>query len=503
MENQYALGVDSSNYGAGAGAFKSDILGYEDWSTFAKAVQTSSYDVDHANLSGVAALRPESLEPVMRSVVGSMESLTMLRALKRTATQSSVDEWMVQTSLGGQLDGFFNSEGGDINSDVGEYERQLLFMKYMMTQAQISHVASTQKLKAMQLRALENNNAMLRLSIGLNRALYHGDSRISPLQFDGLRTLLERDEFTGGSHVIDLQGTSDINAVVERFFMLKATVQEQGNFGNITDIYSDTFTQNDLDMSLFPKYRVAMTDMRNSTELGLPVSEIRTSMGNMKMNQDIWINNNFNSKPAFARNPKLPDDYPDTPTVVLTKRAAAAGEGVGFTAAQAGTYWVSIAPRDAKGIEGIPTTPQSVTVALGDVIVATVTPAGNGKAYGFVEYRSTQNPVAAVTIDDLRLVKAVPASKTANRTSVFALVDDNTEIPGASTLYLINKVPGSIQWKQLLPATQFPLAATNSAVYKWAVLLYGALQLGVARHHFVLKNYVPANAIWKPFTVAA
>ncbi|MHA0048577.1 phage capsid protein [Deinococcus sp. PEB2-67] len=499
--HDYRLGVEASQIGAGSGAFSEGLVSYEDWNTFAKAVQTSSYEVDHANLSGVAALRPESLESVMRAVVGSQESLTLLRDLKRTATQSSVDEWMVQTSLGGQVDGMFNSETGDINSDVGEYEREILFMKYLMTQVQISHVASTQKLKSTQLRAQENNNAVLRLSIALNRALYHGDSRYAPLQFDGIRATLERDEELAATNIVNLRGTSDINEVVERMFMFKAVVQEQGNFGDITHIYSDTFVQNDLDMHLFEKYRVSLNDNPRNLELGAPVGKIRTSMGEITMRQDIWIDNNFNSKPAFAKNPKLPDDYPDTPTIVVTKRAKTGNE-VGFTAAQAGTYWVSVAPRDAKGVEGIPTTPVSVTVAAGEVITIQVTPALNGKAYAFAEYRSTQDPTTAVNFHAMRLVRKFAAKKTNNRTDPFTAVDDNSEIPGTSTLHLLNKTPASIQYKQLLPVTQFPLAATNSAVYKWAVLMYGALQLGIKRHHFVLPGYLPQGALWKPHKVA-
>lgn len=486
--DQFGLSV-SSGMGLPNGA---QISSLEDWSNFAKAVQTSTYQTDHANLTGMAALRVESLEPTLRSVVAQDDTLTMFRALKRTPTTSAVHEYMTQTSRGGQFDGMFNSELGQIRQDVGDYKRDVLQIKYMMTGAAISHVASVQSLHGAQLRARENENALVRLSVGVERGIHHGDSRVAPNQFDGIKSTLEQKR---SQNVIDLQGLSDANELAKLLFYYKAAVRQQGNYGDITDFVSDAFVQNDLDLSLFPQYRVHLDANPTDLMLGAPVSGIKTSMGNIKTSSSIWLDNNDNSKPKYVQNGnKLPDNPPGAFTAALAANAAPVA-GSRWTAGHAGTYYYSFAPIDANGVEGLPTTPASATVAANGSITGTITHNADGKATGIAIYRSTQNPTSAPNLADLRLVARIPVSNGASTT----WVDKDIDIPGSSTIELINKKPEAISFIQLLPATQFPLYATSSAVIPWAVLLYGALLLGIPQHHYVLKNYLPSNATWKPY----
>jgi hypothetical protein len=157
----YGLGQDLVVAGQGIPA--GGIGTYEDWNAFVKAVQTSTYETDHAQLTGLGAIRLESLEGTLRAVVEREETFKLFRALKRQPVTSAVHEFAVQTSIGGQPAGAFNSELGAIASDVGEYERRIVFVKYLMTMAAISHVAAVQK-GIINLKAQENMNALLRLA---------------------------------------------------------------------------------------------------------------------------------------------------------------------------------------------------------------------------------------------------------------------------------------------------------------------------------------------------
>lgn len=495
MDNNFALGIDQFQIGAGMGLPSGGITSFEDFEAFAKAVNENLYQTDHANLTGVAALRVESLEPNLRAIVGRMESLTLYRALRRLATSSSLDEWMVQTSLGGQVDGVFNGPGMSINSERGEYERHTLRIKYLETMAQIPYVETLQKLRGIQLRAIENDNRMRALAIGANRALYHGDEDISPLAYDGIHAQLRK--FDGGSHIVDMKGSSDANELATTFFELAAEVADQGNYGQVTDFYTDRFLQNDLDTYLFPQYRVRLDSDPSSVMLGAPVAGIKTSYGDILSNTDIWLNNNFNAKAAFAKNPRMPDGAPGTPTVVATPQAGYTGSR--FTAARAGTYYVSVASVNEKGIQGIPSDPVSVTVAAGGAIKIVATQANDARATGGVVFISTQDPASAPAIGDLREAFRFPFQRGSNVLNPVTVYHDLSDIPGASSVALIRKDPEAIQVKQLLPATQFPLAATDSAVVRWAILLYMALQLGIPQHHYWIKGYVPKGARWKPF----
>ncbi len=476
---------------SGAGIPAGGIETFEDWNAFAKAIQTSTYETDHSQLTGVGGLRVESLETTLKKVIEKEESFKLFRALKRQPVGSSVHEYTVQTSIGGQPGGAFNSETGDIGAEVGEYERQITFVKYLMTQAQVSHVASVQK-TIVPLKARENTNALLRLSRAANWSMYHGDASVAPMQFDGIEAILRG--WRGGSHIKDAQGSSDVGAIVDTIYASFAEVLGEGNFGKLTHVYMDPITQAALDRYLDPAYRVNLDNNPASLQLGAPVTAIRTSYGNVFTEQDIWIEGPENAKPAFAKYGRVPDDAPGAPTVSAT---ANVGAGSRFDAAKAGTYYYVVAAIDERGVEGIPSTAVSGAVAADGSITLTITPNADRKQTGYAIYRSTQDPASAPDLGEYRLVKRIPAN--ADRTADTVFEDKNEDIPGSSKLYLLNRDPESISWIQLLPATQFPLYPTNKAVIPWAVLLYGALQLSIPNHHFVVKNFVSPLASWKPF----
>lgn len=472
----------------GVGMPDGGITTMEQFQEFAKAVSTNSWNTDHATLTGMSALRLESLEMTMRAVVAKQESARLFKDLKRTPVTSTVHEWMTQTDLGGQFDGLFNSELGDISSEVGNYARNVMRIKYMMTQAQISHVASVQGIAGATLKARENKNAITRLTIGANRALYHGDETVAPNAIPGISAQLRA--FDGGSHIIDAQalGVTDPNLLAQLMFQLKADVQQEANFGDLTHMYLDQYTQNDLDLHLFPQYRVHLDAQPTSLMLGAPVSGIRTSNGNVGTVQDMWINNPTTAMPQYAKKGKTTDGAPGALTATVVAAANLAGSF--FDTPKAGVYYYSVAPIDANGVEGVPSAPASATIAAGGG--ATVTRAVNvdGKATGWALYRSTQDPATAPTLKDMRLVAKFPISQA-------AYIDGNQKVAGASSVYALNRDPESIQIAQLLPVTQFPLFPTRAAVIPWAVLFYWALQLGIPQHHYVIENYVPKNG-WQP-----
>lgn len=485
----FGLGEVYSGNGIPAGG----ITSYDDWNAFAKAVQTSSYQTDHAQLEGFGALRPESLENQLKKVIETEDTFKLFKALKRMPVTSTVHEWSVQTDIGGQPAGAFNSELGAISSEVGAYDRRIVFLKYLMTQAAISHVASVQR-GIVNLKATENRNALLRLGRAANVSMYYGDSSVAPMQFDGIYKQLKT--FKNGSHILDLEGSSNVQALVDTIYTAFAKVIGQGNFGKLTHIHLDPLTQVALDRYLDPAYRVVLDNNPKTVDFGAPVSAIRTSFGQLATENDIWIENSDNSSPAYARYGKVPDSAPGAPSVVSTPNAGPVA-GSKFTATRAGTYYLVVAAIDERGVEGQPSAAVSATVVANGAIDLDITPNADRKQTGYAIYVSTRNPSAAPSLSDYRLVERIPANP--DRTAATSYSFKMDKIPGASKLFLINRVPESIAWVQLLPATQFPLYPTNSAIIPWAVLLYGALQLGIPQHHFVIENFLPPQATWKPF----
>lgn len=476
------------------------INSLEDWDNFAKAAQVSSYQTDHSSLTGVAAIRKESLEPSLRGVVAKMDSFKLWKAIRRQPTTSAVHEYMVQTSRGGQVDGMNIGEMGEVQFDVGDYQRKIARIKLFVTGVELSHFADVQTLEGQTLKARENENGLVRIANAVERSLLVSNSAASPNKIDGF--FKQVDDFNAGQNVIHMDGSSDINELTDLIFQAKADVRQEGVYGDITDIYLDAYVQNDLDRNLFPQYRVQLDNNPTSLQVGAPVTGIRTSYGNIKTNETIWSNNAKNTAPQIVKSKgRMPDKVPAQPTLVVSAVAPGAntpGAVTGWTAARSGVFFYAFASVDADGREGVPSALQSGTVAAGGALRAVATAGvGANRATGGRIYRSEQLGVndPAPTLADLRLVCEVAFAD--DNTSTY--VDVNQNIPGSSSVPLMNMVPEAIQWLQLRPATQFPFAVTNTLAQRWAILLYGTLMLGQPQHHYYIKGYLPKYAPWKPF----
>lgn len=473
------------------------INSMEDWENFAKAAQTSSYQTDHATMTGLAAIRKESLEPTLRAVVAQSDSYTFYKELKRQPVTSAVHEWMSQVSRGGQMDGMNISELGEVQFDVGDYRRHVEKLKMFATGVQITDFANAQGLEGEALRARENENGMVRLAGAIERALLTSNEAYNPNKINGYKAQLTN--FEGGRNVINTNGLNDINEVIKLVFQANADVRQEGSYGKgITDIYVDAYTQNSLDENLFKQYRVQLDSHPSSIEYGAPVGGIKTSFGNIGIKSTIWNNNAANTQPLIVKNKgKLPDSCPAVPTITVTPVAAGvAGGATGWTAERAGEYYYYVALTDADGREGPLSVVQSGTVATsGALKIAGQAGPSTVVATGGKLYRSTQDPATVPQPKDCRL----SGEFAVNADGSFTYVDVNQYIPGSSSIPAMTLVKEAIQWLQLKPTTQFPLYATNRLVIPWAIVQYGTLMLGQPQQHYLFENVLNPNAPWKPF----
>jgi len=127
-------GLQNIVFGGGLPGFPGGIRTWEDWQAFAKAVQTAGdpHALDFkAGLTGVPAIRLESIEATLRSVVEREESFRLFRRLQPVPAYSSVAEWATQVGIGGDLADAFHSETADIRGDAGQYKRNVLRVKYL------------------------------------------------------------------------------------------------------------------------------------------------------------------------------------------------------------------------------------------------------------------------------------------------------------------------------------------------------------------------------------
>lgn len=492
-----------AQFGGNIGVNKdfNSITSLEDYQAFAKAVQTAGEAnvLDYkGSLTGVPAIRYESLEATLRAVTEREETFSLWNRLTRRPVTSSITEFSTMTNLGGDFAETYHGELSDIRAGRTEYQRDIVKIKYLMQRAEVSMVAM-QQATIEDVKAQENTSATTRILRGLEWGLYSGDETIVPEQFDGIEAQLTKKR---PQNIIDMKGssdTSDLYQVMRKSFADVTT--PFGGFGKITDAYLSPNVQTDLDQYLDPAYRVALNS--GDIEYGSPVTAVKTTFGNIKFNNSVWIPEgdlDYISSPIAARQRgQASSGAPDAPTLAAVGAAGVAGVSQ-FVTGREGTYYYGVACLNEKG-EGVLSTITAATVAVDGKVTLTITPPAVPNMTGFAIYRSIQDPATVPTANDLRLIKRIPVPDLATPADNVVFEDNNLDIPGASKIFLFDLDAQSINWEQLLPMQQFPLYPTSRATMPWAVLLFGALKLGYPQRHFLLKNYIPKSSTWQPHTV--
>lgn len=452
------------------------------------------YGTDVSALTGGGALRIQSLEKTMLSTIQENKHFALFNELAKSDATATVDEWTEQSGVGGRLGGSTNTETGSIDSAQGSYARRVGMVKYLMTRREVSFV-STITNNIIEAEAVEARNGALQLLTDAEFLSFEGNSAVVPTEFDGIATLMADGVTAGevsGDNVLDAQGAS--LASIDLVNKAASTIAGYGNFGTPTHIFMSQKTQADFDTNLDPAFRVPLTDVPGGgIMLGSPVVGIRTSWGNIKTINDVFIRDEEQMVPYQVLNSADATKYAALAPSAVAGVAATDSASM-FTAPRAGNYYYFVTGLSASG-ESTGVASAQVAVAAGDKVTLTITASSGGQETGYAIYRGRLNGTNAA--NDVRLMTRVP--KGTGGTTTY--VDLNRDIPGTTKAYVLNMAPGAmaINWRQLLPMLKFPLYPTVSAVVPWAQLMFGYLRVGKRRQHAMVKNIMPAGALWKPF----
>lgn len=456
---------------------------------FYKAIQ-AGYGTDHASLSGGAALRRESLEATLLTVVQRTKHFVFWNKCPGSKATATVDEFSIQSAIGGFPGGAFNGELEDIQEASGEYDRKTLLMKYMMTKGRVSVVAEVQSQNGLQdAMVVEERNRTLELLTSANWGCYYGDSSCNPREFDGLYALLKANG-TDDS-ILDLRGQPP-SAVAKEFVDSAALVWGYGRWGMLDNSFHSALVQADIDQKLDPAFRVVLNGNTGSIRLGAPVDAIKTSFGTINMNVDPFIQE---GQPPF--NNRGPEFVANVSNAGLVAPATVAGNsaptpGSQFAAGQNGNYYYGAEAGNKNGRSAFVKSGQ-VAVAVGDGVTVTITHGVNDVSTYFQVYRSRRN--GTNDDSDFREMLRVPKANAATT----VIVDLNADIPGTSMIFLTTMIDDAVTFRRFLPMTRFPLYPTTRAEHVWAQLLFGALRLGKPQQHRVIKNVLAQGQPWRPF----
>lgn len=463
-----------------------------------KALQASDYQTDVSTLTGGGSLGVQSLDTAMKTTIQENEHFTLFNRLASTSATNIVDEYVRQTGVGGFLGGSTNSQMGVVRAAQGDYSREVGLVKFLMSLRQVGYVLNIGK-NIVEATAVEERNGALQLLTDAEYLLFHGDADASPTQFDGIFKQID-DEIAAGKmsadSVIDLQGAKLDS--VEAFSKVNVAVSRYGSWGRSTDVFLPNSVQNDLNSGLDPAYRW-MPSGGNTPVVGGHVEGIRLTNGVLKTNMDTFIHDE-----AHPMVSPFEVNFASVATAnVAFKPAsltgvAAADASSQFTTTRAGNYYYAVEAIGANG-EGMTALTKSaqIAVAAGDKVTLTITQSAATTETGYRIFRSKQD--GTNTTADFRLVKTV---KKAGATTTY--VDLNRDIPGTVSMPLLNMGPSAdaIGWRQFQPMTKIPLpfGIGGMPVISWFQFLFGYLRVTKPKHHGYIKNVLPSNALWRPFT---
>ncbi|EIP9221084.1 hypothetical protein LT875_002531 [Salmonella enterica] len=457
---------------------------------------------DVANLAGGGALGVQSLDTAMKTTIQENEHFTLFNRLAQSNAINIVDEYSVQSSIGGHLGGSTNTQMGVVKAANGEYKREVGFVKFLMTLRQVGYVLNIGKNIAEPV-AVEERNGALQLLTDANYLLYHGDAEASPTQYDGIVKTMENAVAQGlasDEQIVDMQGKSLDS--IDAFTKIQQIVSSYGSWGNSTDVFMPYSVQNDLNMNLDPAYRWTPAG-QNTPLLGGQVDGIRLSKGILRTNVDTFIQDETNPMVhvfEVKHSAKAAENAAIKPGAITFAKASDASSQ--FTTGRAGDYYYAVASISANG-NGL--SPASITaavsVAAGDKVTLTIPESTAKTETGYAIYRSRQGATgkASAALEDMRLVKVIVKK---GATTTFD--DLNRDIPGTVTVPVLNMAAGAdaIGWRQFQPMTKIPLpfGVGGMPVMSWFQFLFGYLRVTKPKHHGLIKNVLPRGATWRPHT---
>lgn len=459
---------------------------------FMKAI-TAAGGSDPATLTGGAATRLQSIEPFLLKAVQSNRHLAAWNKIPKSNAFATWDEFTTMTNVGDFPGGSFNDELGIIAETQGQYDRKVLQIKFLMQRRSVSVVAASQRTQV-PLIAQEKLNGTLALLTDAEYATFYGNSAVVPQEFDGIETLIRA---TGDTDLIVDVRAQSLTYVAQEIINLAQAIAGQDRWGIATDLFMSYKAQQDFDQKLDPTLRTPITGINGGgTQLGTPVSGLRTSWGDIAFDKDSYILEG--GCPWEARTlgnfASVVTQAGLTPPIIASATPATGTAANLFGAAQAGLFYYGVESVGKLGRSTAVVSAQ-VNVGQGQKVTITITNPADTGVTGYAIHRGARGGTNAKA--NLREMIRIP--RTAGASTVF--VDENADIPGTSKLFCLNLDPAhkALTYRRLLPLTMFKLYPTQTAANLWAQLLFIGLRMGLPHQHGMVKNYLPAGSTFQPF----
>jgi hypothetical protein len=423
-------------------------------------------------------LVPQSIESVLASATYTMKQLSLWKRIPKRDVTQTLHEYSVVKEHGADLDPFF-AEGSVPATNRSEYERKSVRIKYLAERREVTDVATMVGLIGANRNALaeETERGTIRLLQRTERAIFHGDSDVNPLAFDGI---FKQIEDNAPSNVTDLAGSAP---TVDLLQEMLGELYGAPNYGDVDAIYVEPRIHSELIRQTVSHGRHDQLSIQDGSKLTWGAKElcVMSPYGPVPIVSAPFLYNKWpvptNLAKTAARDFGVGDTIPTTPTLSVAIAAGAAGASQ-FNAADAGTYTYFIEAVGTKGVSAFLTT-AGVAVVAGDQVTFTIAGAPAILPAYYRIFRSAKDGTYA-TAELMQTVVYGGAGGT-------AIVDNNVDKPGTSKILAIKHDPQIFEWVKLLDYMRRPLAEVETTK-PFMLMLFGAPIVKVPTKTWVLKN---------------
>ena len=332
----------------------------------------------------------------------------------------------------------------------------------------------------------------MRVSKGTERCIFHGDSSVSPKQYDGLLKIIQDSAKNTSvaeklrATVMDVRGleigeTNTIDGVTidageALFDEVAQKVFDKG--GDLSEAYFPPVIARQFKTMYSSRLRLTPRDDAFALQ---KLPDILTPTGStIRITDDAGADKMFKVKgPVVAAGNQA--KRPNTPS---TFTAVAASESTSkFSTAWAGNYMYAVHAVNAYGISAAKPLGSAVAVASGEKVTLTITPDTNGEpATGFIITRSKAGGT--------EMMEMVRVANSGDTTTV--VVDLNEDLPGTASIVLLtpttDEMKPNTSFGQLMAMSNFDLPTDSSLAHRGVVALYGMLEVRAPEYNALIKN---------------